>query len=345
MWKQSKSRSKWGRARAFTLIELLVVIAIIAVLIALLLPAVQQAREAARRTQCKNNLKQLGLACHNYADVFLQFPQNYDSCWLNASIENGPTSWLVASLPYIDNAPLFNQYNFNDKGGNNGTAAGPTGTNNQTLRRLVIPAFVCPSNPQTPVRQNQNQGYGSGNGGGPDAAGTDYVGNLGHVWGGWRDCGAVPNFPGIPAAGSAGTPWMDGDSDNDIRNSNGVFNYRGAAKLRDITDGTSNTVLVFEDMHWVNGRTTASQYTNDSAWMSPLGAIGNMRNPVNDRQYRVAQGGGTTEPRCHGLSSMHVGGCHILLCDGTVRFLSENIAHQTRYALATRSGSEIVGEF
>ena len=319
-------------------------IAIIAVLIALLLPAVQQAREAARRTQCKNNLKQLGLACHNYADVFGQFPQNYDSCWQSGT-ENGPTSWLVASLPYIDNAPLFNQYNFNDKGGNIGTAAGPTGTNNQTLRKLVIPAFLCPSNPQPSVRQNQNQGYGSGNGGGPDAAGTDYVGNLGHVWGGWRDCNAVPTFPGVPGPGSnPGTPWIDGDSDNDISNSNGVFNYRGAAKLRDITDGTSNTILVFEDMHWAGGNPFNYSYTWDSAWMSPLGALGNLRNPTNDRQYHLTQGG-QGEPRCHGWSSNHVGGAHALLCDGTVRFVSENIANQIRYGLATRNGGEVLGEF
>ena len=95
--------------RGFTLIELLVVIAIIAVLIALLLPAVQQAREAARRTQCKNNLKQLGLACHNYADVHGQLPQNYDCAWGPNAGENGPTSWLVASLPFIDQSPLFNR--------------------------------------------------------------------------------------------------------------------------------------------------------------------------------------------------------------------------------------------
>jgi len=340
----SQFRRPPPRRAAFTLIELLVVIAIIAVLIALLLPAVQQAREAARRTQCKNNLKQLGLACHNYADVHGQFPQNYDCAWGPNAGENGPTSWLVASLPFIDQSPLFNRYNFNDPGGNNGTVS-VNGSTNQQLRLTVINAFLCPSNPQPAVRQNQNQGYGSGNGGGPNAAGTDYTGNLGHVWGGWKDCGAVPNFAGIPAAGSnPGTPWMDGDSDNDISYSNGVFNYRGASKLRDITDGTSNTVMVFEDMHWAGGNPFNYSYTWDSAWMSPLGALGNMRNPINDRQYHLSQGG-QGEPRCHGWSSNHVGGAHAVLCDGTVKFISENIAHQIRYGIATRAGSETLGEF
>lgn len=345
MWTRWRVRG-WHNRRAFTLIELLVVIAIIAVLIALLLPAVQQAREAARRSQCKNNLKQLGLACHNYADVFNQFPQNYDSCWFAAG-ENGPTSWLVAALPYIDQAPLYNQYNFNDTGGNIGTAVGPGGVTNRALRRTVIPAFLCPSNPQPQVRLNQNQGYGAGNGGGPDAAGTDYVGNLGHTWSGWRDCNAVPDFTGafpFVKGSDPGTPWIDGDNNNEIPRAQGVFNYRGAARIRDITDGTSNTILVFEDMHWAGGNPFNYTYTFDSAWMSPLAAIGNLRNPTNDRQYHGAQGG-QGEPRCHGWSSQHVGGAHALMGDGTVRFVSENLAHAIRYGLATRAGAEVIGEF
>jgi prepilin-type N-terminal cleavage/methylation domain-containing protein len=105
--------------RAFTLIELLVVIAIIAILIALLLPAVQQAREAARRTQCKNNLHQIGLAIHNYHDVYNQFPLNYDGSLQIISKVTGQEvppgrnqsgiSWISAALPYMDQAPLYNQ--------------------------------------------------------------------------------------------------------------------------------------------------------------------------------------------------------------------------------------------
>lgn len=343
---QQRSGRRWQQ-RGFTLIELLVVIAIIAVLIALLLPAVQQAREAARRSQCKNNLKQLGLACHNYHDTFNQMPQNYDCAWGPGRADRGGNfSWIVAALPYMDQAPLFNQINFNDKQGNDGTtplvAGGPT---NRQLRLTILNGLLCPSNPQPSVRVNQNPGYNSGNGGGNNAAGTDYVGNLGHVWSGWKDCGAVPTFPGVPAAGAnPGTPWMDGDSDNEISFYNGVFNYRGSAKLRDLTDGTSTTIIVFEDMHWAGGNPFSFSYTWDSAWMSPLGAINALRNPMNDKQYHLTQGG-QGEPRCHGWSSNHVGGAHALMGDGTVRFMSENLDHRIRFGLATRGGNEVLGDF
>ena len=120
------------RPRGFTLIELLVVIAIIAVLIALLLPAVQQAREAARRTQCKNNAKQLGLALHNYHDTFLMFPMSYGQG--NYGEGGKFISWLTASLPYIDQAPLYNSLDFSQP--INGTAA------NTAMASTVIPAFL-----------------------------------------------------------------------------------------------------------------------------------------------------------------------------------------------------------
>jgi prepilin-type N-terminal cleavage/methylation domain-containing protein len=124
------------RLRGFTLIELLVVIAIIAILIALLLPAVQQAREAARRSQCKNNLKQLGLAMHNYHDVHNKFPVgHYSCCW---------GTWMVAILPYIEQAQLFSLYQ--NSGGNDATGPRYGAAPNSTLvtnRRLS--ALSCPS--------------------------------------------------------------------------------------------------------------------------------------------------------------------------------------------------------
>ena len=127
------------RKHGFTLIELLVVIAIIAVLIALLLPAVQQAREAARRTQCKNNLKQTGLALHNYHDTFNQFPSAFGNQTVNSSGGErwGHSQW-VSLLPYFDQAPLFNQWNFlaNDEG---------WGGNQNISRDAKIPTLKCPS--------------------------------------------------------------------------------------------------------------------------------------------------------------------------------------------------------
>ena len=128
-----------ARKRGFTLIELLVVIAIIAILIALLLPAVQQAREAARRTQCKNNLKQLGLAVHNYHDVFLKFPPGYSQVRLPTSTGAFQGhSVFYSLLPYIEQANLFATFDHNVPLNNRATAPG-------VLSGTIINAFLCPS--------------------------------------------------------------------------------------------------------------------------------------------------------------------------------------------------------
>ncbi len=132
------------KSRGFTLIELLVVIAIIAILIALLLPAVQQAREAARRSQCKNNMKQIGLAMHNYHEVNNGFPVgNYSCCW---------GTWIVGILPYIDQAPLYKNYNFNNKYGvpTDNARYGHTTNKDVTTKRLTV--LTCPSDtPNAPI--------------------------------------------------------------------------------------------------------------------------------------------------------------------------------------------------
>ena len=135
--------------RAFTLIELLVVIAIIAILIALLLPAVQQAREAARRTQCKNNLKQLGLAHHNYHDVYHSFAPNINLIWTGPPYTTANRGWggsqashLVQLLPYIEQTALFNGINFNNAGTVKPWAQTVGG---KLVNETVIAAFQCPS--------------------------------------------------------------------------------------------------------------------------------------------------------------------------------------------------------
>ena len=339
------------RPRAFTLIELLVVIAIIAVLVALLLPAVQQAREAARRSQCKNNLKQLGLAMQAYHETYQQFPQNYDPAW-------GPGgtswSWLAMSLPFLDQQAMYDKISFNAPFRNDSQTTMPSGATTNEIRRLIIPGLLCPSNEQPKIRGNQNGGYYNGNGGGPEAAGTDYVGNMGHFWGGWRDNGNLPDFAspdGRFVKGSAGTPWINGDSDNPDPNGdgnvrcNGVFYYRGGSTIAQIVDGTSNTIGVFEDMHWNggNGATFDFSSTNDAAWASPLGSVNVLRAPINNQNPAWMQGAG--DVRCHGMSSRHVGGAHAVLCDGSTRFISENIDHLTRYNLAVRRDGNVVEDY
>ncbi|HUQ71374.1 MAG TPA: DUF1559 domain-containing protein, partial [Planctomycetaceae bacterium] len=138
-------QSQGSRRRGFTLIELLVVIAIIAILIALLLPAVQQAREAARRTQCRNNLKQLGLALHNYHDNFNIFPMGFSDVVAGNAERNGSGwAWSAMVLPYLDQAPLYNQFNFNVTPYNCVNCAAPI-TGNQALVGTQLAAFSCPS--------------------------------------------------------------------------------------------------------------------------------------------------------------------------------------------------------
>ncbi len=348
------------RRLGFTLIELLVVIAIIAVLIALLLPAVQQARESARRTQCKNNLKQLGLAMHNYHDVHGQFPQNFDCAWGAGGGTQAEWSWLFMSLPYIDQSALYNSLDFNQANvagrGNdwNGAGASPALTLSPLqIRRKVIPAFLCPSNDAPNLRDHQNNGYRNGNGwsasGDANGAGTDYVGNMGHVWSGWKDNGAVPDFPSADGrfvkGSNPGTPWVNGDVVAESKNLNGIFFYQGAAKIAQVIDGTSNTIAVFEDMHWTGTNAAKFDYTPmyDSAWISPNSSINTVRNPINNRNPAWLQGGG--DPRTHGWSSRHVGGAHGLLCDGSVRFVSENIDHLVRYNIGVRNDGNTVTDF
>ena len=358
--------------QAFTLIELLVVIAIIAILIALLLPAVQQAREAARRTQCKNNLKQLGLASHNYHDVYNQFPMN----WFNGNNDqqpdpanptyaNGNWPWTVMALPYIEQAPLYTQIaqyfpvasasGSDNRGMGYRNQIGTTPSPN-TLSRLAIPAFVCPSNDQERIRRDQvaeidNGGWG-GQSQGPKG-GLDYIGNMGHIWAGWKDCGDVPDFAspdGRFVRGSSGTPWISERWNNDNPNIQGVFMFRGSRGIHQITDGTSNTVLLFESMHWQFSRNGAGLLLTDrnpridANWSSALGAVNSMRNPINNRNP-AWQPTDKNDPRCSGPSSNHVGGCQVVLCDGSVRFLSENIDNRTRYDLACRSDGNVLGEF
>ncbi len=358
--------------RAFTLIELLVVIAIIAILIALLLPAVQQAREAARRTQCKNNLKQLGLACHNYHDVYNQFPLN----WFNGNNDsqpdpnnptypNGNWPWTVMALPYIEQAGLYNQISqyfpvavgkdTDNRGMGYRNQLGTSPSPN-TLSRQAIPGFICPSNDQERVRRDQvaeidNGGWGGASQG--PKGGLDYIGNMGHIWAGWKDCGDVPDFPsadGRFVRGSQGTPWISERWNNDNPNIQGVFMFRGSRGIHEITDGTTNTVLLFESMHWQFSRNGQPNQLNnrnpriDANWSSALGAVNSMRNPINNKVL-AWQPGDQNDPRCSGPSSNHVGGCQVTLCDGSVRFLSENIDNNIRYDLSCRNDGHVIGEF
>ncbi len=333
--------------RGFTLIELLVVIAIIAVLIALLLPAVQQAREAARRTQCKNNLKQMGLANHNYHDVFNKFPMH---------MINTGTSSLVGLLPYFDQAPLYNQLNFS---GNQDL--GTTKVLNQQVKpdgtqlyQTVLSGLQCPSDPSA----GQILSAGAGTGGGP----TSYAHSM----------GAQPlgSFNGCNLGIASEDPFGIGNGDGNYGNAaqiSGIVS-RGlvsapystwSASLRDITDGTSNTILMGEVRQSCTSTTWAQNSGNygwtwsECLWFATTAPI-NFPTCKGDpgvdvtggnpcMTYATSNGGNWNA--YFGFKSKHVGGAHFLLCDGSTRFISQNIDHPTYQKVGARADGQVIGEY
>jgi prepilin-type N-terminal cleavage/methylation domain-containing protein len=302
-----------NRKRAFTLIELLVVIAIIAILIALLLPAVQQAREAARRTQCKNNLKQFGLAMHNYLDVHNRFPigQQFRGMWDGTPDSAGAAgdggtgfTWGTYVLPFIDQAPLFNQFNFNVPIANTGI---PASANNTRLAATVLPMVRCPSDIAPPT---DNQG------------GAGLVGSIRPV--------AVASYKACSGSyqGNQGG-WPNNNQDR----RNGLFYRDSNLQLRDILDGTSNQILMGE-VCWV--QTTNCRYFGAVDFAVGYALDGSGNNPQSQRFMATTQDAmnlpvtaTNAAERNDAFSSQHEGGAQFVLSDGSVRFISENIQHTT----------------
>jgi prepilin-type N-terminal cleavage/methylation domain-containing protein/prepilin-type processing-associated H-X9-DG protein len=297
--------------RAFTLIELLVVIAIIAVLIALLLPAVQAAREAARRSQCLNNLKQFGLAMHNYHGTHDTFPPGYISNFNAAGDDTGPGwGWGTMLLGQLEQMPLYNAVNF---------SLLTTDPASQTVRQSSLSVFICPSN-----------AGGSGLLTIKDGSGNVLVSDL---------------VPGqyIAVAGQ----W---EPEEFPAPNNGVFFRNSKIGLRDMTDGSSTTLLAGE----------RSQNVANAAWlgMIPLGqSCNNPTWPVQDCEASNVLILGHTGPSpdetwidtpnykkawADDFHSLHPGGCNFLFGDGSIRFVKETINPQVFSYLATRAGGEVV---
>jgi prepilin-type N-terminal cleavage/methylation domain-containing protein len=304
--------------RGFTLIELLVVIAIIAVLIALLLPAVQQAREAARRSQCLNNLKQLGLAMHNYHDAHGRFPFG----WGGTTPPSGSPAYSAISqmLPYLDQAPLYNQINFSR----------PLNDAVNTPARLQeISVLRCPSDFDNPQ---------------PTAGGAvNYLANKGNQ-----------HF------------WQDPSQ-------NGVFVYSKCMKFGDLIDGTSTTAA-FSERVLTDGNNGISDEQSDvylgtgdpnspdeAIQMCQATDITNLANqfplfmgaPWINGQHTYLHVNTPNKRSCGfyptkatmPASSRHTGGIHSLMCDGSSRFVSENIDLGVWRAVGSRNGKEVVSNF
>jgi prepilin-type N-terminal cleavage/methylation domain-containing protein/prepilin-type processing-associated H-X9-DG protein len=334
--------------RGFTLIELLVVIAIIAVLIALLLPAVQAAREAARRAQCTNNLKQLGLAFHNYVSGMGALPPAKiyaGSCTsLNPGGQVLNTTAFTMILSNIEATALSNAYNFSQPGNN--TAFGGVNTvvigsqlSNTTVTGTMIASFWCPSDVEPDVVNDTNTSatwpYQRIN-----ARRSNYLLN----------CAYYTDYycPGSGAKVFTPNGAWRGPFMNDLSTSIG-----------DITDGTSNTMLVGESTngishydqggtgspprfgpYWGSGTHTAVHARIDPP--SSTSAISFLPNAGSGYLYPNSSAFGKKAPYAWVISSKHSGGVNILMADGSARFIKNSVSVYTWWSLATMAGGEIL---
>jgi prepilin-type N-terminal cleavage/methylation domain-containing protein/prepilin-type processing-associated H-X9-DG protein len=304
------------RKAGFTLIELLVVIAIIAVLVALLLPAVQQAREAARRSQCKNNLKQMGLAIHNYHDTNLTFPPGGVALPTNTTVTY--TGWGISLLPGLDQGVLYNLFNSN---------VPVDAVQNTAVRQFKVPPFNCPSDLNagtlvTPASGTPNGTY------------------------------AMSSYRADAGVSSDGSNYWDGQYGNTLPNTMPMSNRGmihvvdtnlGCEKVANVVDGLTHTLVIGEwqtldttnrGTFWAN---SYAQYTmsgfNSNLSLCPLLTFGPPSYAGCD-----ANKGPNYCKRAWG--SFHAGGVQFLMGDGSVRFISSNMNLLTLAAMSTIAGGE-----
>ena len=339
-----KARCRRSSLRGFTLVELLVVIAIIGILIALLLPAVQAAREAARRSQCSNNLKQMVLALHNYHDVHKVFPpallngarQNYARDKYPGQVKN-TTGWTML-LPFLEQKPLYDKYNFNvcsSCADANSVGVLGNDTMNEEVIKTRVAVFECPSASTAGELRSNQAGNSAENYSMRSARRTNYF---------------------------FATGAMNDDSSeyqayiNDIRL--GVFGNNGAAKMAIISDGTSNVIAIGEsvggtkykqDANWgpwgLCGTRTCCHgrvYTDSGTSLSTANLATNAANYNINSPYQ-----GDSQGRIFAwtFGSAHPGGAQFGLADGSTRFISETIDYLTFAKVNYIQDGQIVGQY
>jgi prepilin-type N-terminal cleavage/methylation domain-containing protein len=314
-----------ARKGGFTLVELLVVIAIIGVLVALLLPAVQAAREASRRSQCSNNLRQIGLALHNYHDVYLYFPINYRPKGTTFASDYSTWSWMQGILPYVEQVNLANGLS---------PASEMALTGNLVASDTVIKTYLCPADGLTRSGKMDNRSDGNE----PAAtfqtrfkAVTNYKACSGANWNAtfpnsinarWNNSNdGLQACDGFMCSNSSGTPP-----------SNMMFVLKNTLRIAQIADGTTNTFAVGE---------AVPAWTRWNWWFCNNATVATCAMPLNYRRgVERLDTFAANWPRNFGFYSLHPSGGSFTLCDGSVRFVSDNIDQATYRAMATTEGGE-----